>query len=438
MTIYPYMGGRGSPYSWERHIGRVFDDEDDANLAEVRMQRYNIIGLDESDSSDNEENGYDTSSFDKILPSEHTYLGDDMEERRGRTVWEDNSLQAVTLLPPPSIVLVPGQVLPLSVDDQYTIRMLEYCIQERDGVFGVMVKWPVRYGELSDPDYVGTTAEIYEYSKGEVEAGVTRSMTIKAKARQRFKAYELGKTGSGHFYQAKIRILPEVVLKDALYHICPHINRCLSSKSDRFRKRGAITTRWPLWVYDQYHAPKLVERVQKLKYIKQGKDVTLPKNPTALSFWVAQNLPHKQRLMTLKLNSPIQRLRWELSVLERMHTYQCSHCNITVGSKRDVIIMSVDGPQSTYVNPNGYLHETLTLSQTINVKLNGEPSTQFSWFPGYAWITAFCAHCRSHMGWKFVAQKNDLQPKKFWGLSRRSLQMKIVPGEYNEDSVYVM
>ena len=44
--------------------------------------------------------------------------------------------------------------------------------------------------------------------------------------------------------------------------------------------------------------------------------------------------------------------------------------------------MSSEGPQGAYVNPGGYVHETLTLYKTKNLKLVGESSTQYSWFPG--------------------------------------------------------
>ena len=45
--------------------------------------------------------------------------------------------------------------------------------------------------------------------------------------------------------------------------------------------------------------------------------------------------------------------------------------------------MSSEGPQGAYVNPGGYVHETLTLYKTKNLNLVGESSTQYSWFPGY-------------------------------------------------------
>ncbi|ESO12237.1 hypothetical protein HELRODRAFT_63317 [Helobdella robusta] len=77
----------------------------------------------------------------------------------------------------------------------------------------------------------------------------------------------------------------------------------------------------------------------------------------------------------------------------------------------------------TYVNPGGHVHETLTVYHANNLSTVGRPSTESSWFPGYAWTIAQCSSCRKHMGWKFTLDKKDpyVNPQKFWGLCRTSL-----------------
>lgn len=45
--------------------------------------------------------------------------------------------------------------------------------------------------------------------------------------------------------------------------------------------------------------------------------------------------------------------------------------------------MSIEGAQSIYVNPDGYLHDTMTLINATNLLLVSAPSTDYSWFPGY-------------------------------------------------------
>ena len=37
---------------------------------------------------------------------------------------------------------------------------------------------------------------------------------------------------------------------------------------------------------------------------------------------------------------------------------------------------------AAYVNPHGYVHETLTVCKASNLSLVGRPSTEHSWFPG--------------------------------------------------------
>lgn len=44
--------------------------------------------------------------------------------------------------------------------------------------------------------------------------------------------------------------------------------------------------------------------------------------------------------------------------------------------------LSLCGPMAAYVNPHGYVHETLTVYKASNLTLIGRPSTEHSWFPG--------------------------------------------------------
>lgn len=60
----------------------------------------------------------------------------------------------------------------------------------------------------------------------------------------------------------------------------------------------------------------------------------------------------------------------------------CSHCDVDLALKEDIFSMSVDGPLAAYVNPGGYVHDTLTITKTVNLKRQGRPSTEHSWFPG--------------------------------------------------------
>nr|CAD7449308.1 unnamed protein product [Timema bartmani] len=100
----------------------------------------------------------------------------------------------------------------------------------------------------------------------------------------------------------------------------------------------------------------------------------------------------------------------------------CRDCQAKIANQKDVFSMSLEGPQGTYVNPGGYVHETITLHKAKGVRvLNQAPSTEYTWFPGYGWTIAECRTCRKHMGWKFTAMEKHLKPDKFLGLCRRSI-----------------
>jgi len=152
----------------------------------------------------------------------------------------------------------------------------------------------------------------------------------------------------------------------------------------------------------------------------------VPAEPTQLSYWVAMSLPLDDdvRARLLRINSVVRRLRCEISIMQTFKVMTCAECEERVASADDVFAMSAEGPQSIYVNPNGHLHETLTLHRATGLRCITRPSTEFSWFPGYAWEIAQCAHCSSHMGWRFTAARRGLRPAAFWGICRRSLAVR--------------
>lgn len=43
----------------------------------------------------------------------------------------------------------------------------------------------------------------------------------------------------------------------------------------------------------------------------------MPSDPTELSFWLATHLDAEERYHVIKLDSPIQRLRWQLSLMSK-------------------------------------------------------------------------------------------------------------------------
>ena len=152
-----------------------------------------------------------------------------------------------------------------------------------------------------------------------------------------------------------------------------------------------------------------------------------------LSYWLLQNAPLEDavKLALLALNSPIQRLRLQLSYMRALATLACVGCHEPVCRKQDMFAMSSLGLGGMYVNPHGHVHDVLTVRRLALddtravIALLGAPSEQNSWFPGYAWTIVSCAHCDNHLGWRFTAVRRHLRPLKFWGLCRPALEPSV-------------
>ncbi|KAK9500734.1 hypothetical protein O3M35_001939 [Rhynocoris fuscipes] len=363
-------------------------------------------------------------TFNEDLPPEHSYLGENLESVSGRVILTEGSYVTLPLLPRSYGTLVPGQTFPMTVRDTGRSYLFRKCV-ETNHTFGCISNRYRSYRDDIGEGSYGTTAEIYEFSD---DFG---TVCIKAKARQRFKLIKT-KRNEGGLLIGELKILPEINLNKPLSSIqCGSLNRVRTTRKEKCYAWEAFLTPWPKWVYDQYDIDKLKDRVDKeLRFLKQGlrKDkgkVIMPSDPTELSFWLATHLDAEERYHVNKLDSPIQRIRWQLSLMNKCQQYYCFGCQTQIGQQSDVFAMSIEGAQGIYVNPEGYLHDTMTLINATNLVLISTPSTEFSWFPGYAWSIAVCANCHKHIGWQFIAQKPKLQPRKFYGLTRSSLITKI-------------
>lgn len=106
-----------------------------------------------------------------------------------------------------------------------------------------------------------------------------------------------------------------------------------------------------------------------------------------------------------------------------MCCFKCKRCRSSIAIYDDIFAMAKGNVNANYCNPAGYIHETLTVHKILenSLQMVDRASTEFSWFPGYAWQIAICSKCQSHIGWKFIAVVKNLKPKTFFGLSNKSL-----------------
>lgn len=72
-----------------------------------------------------------------MIFSQKQYLGEDLEELRGRTILDENSQVMLPIVSLPGVVLIPSQIIPLSLFHQHTIAMMKSVI-EANKTFGVV------------------------------------------------------------------------------------------------------------------------------------------------------------------------------------------------------------------------------------------------------------------------------------------------------------
>ena len=385
--------------------------------------------------------------YDTGLPVSHNYLGENLEELRGRTIFDDLSYQVLPLLQQPGVVLMPSQTLPLLVFNAPTVEMLRN-LTTTNGTFGLVC---VSYFDTPEQRMAmyGTTAEIYEYRDVVEQEG----FRMKAKGRQRFRIMETRRSEDGNL-SGTVRILPEVVLPDSLHAIrqqsldryrghpadlqlpLPLTSQHRLNRRRAMYQRDAMMTAFPHWIHNLYNASSVAQQVRsQLSHLTLSSApirTKLPSDPVELSFWVAQIMPFKdeEKIALLRVNSAIQRLRWEIKILQSCTMYCCRFCELDVADPKDTFSMSLEGPKGTYVNPGGYLHEILTVLKAKGLRcINIERTIENSWFPGYAWTIAECRRCTAHMGWKFTASNHNLKPSKFWGICRSAIVTMLVAGD---------
>ncbi|XP_041990596.1 uncharacterized protein LOC121741773 [Salvia splendens] len=177
---------------------------------------------------------------------------------------------------------------------------------------------------------------------------------------------------------------------------------------------------WPSWVYSMYDSYVLARKAaDRWKQVVKSPNLdSLVMKPDLLSFHIASRIPISDiaRQELLEIDGTTYRLRKEIELLESFDKMRCKTCQTLIAKRSNMLVMSSDGPLGAFANPNGYVHEVITLTRTDGIAVTGPPVKEYSWFPGYAWSVAECIMCGSQMGWYFSATKKKMRPQAFWGL----------------------
>jgi hypothetical protein len=78
-------------------------------------------------------------------------------------------------------------------------------------------------------------------------------------------------------------------------------------------------------------------------------------------------------------------------------TVRCRNCGEVVTDPA----LARQPHEHTFRNPAGFSFHVLCYSDASGAIDAGDPTTEATWFPGYAWSFAICKHCHHHLGWWF-------------------------------------
>lgn len=378
-------------------------DDDDMDYGFVLAPGDNISSDSESgDDDDDDDDG--NANYDRSLPVEHRYLGGDFEESRGLELYMENSFVTLPIINLVDVVILPGQRLPLSPAHlHYRIQhILRQCLKDNTKTIGIIHNAP------SNP--IGTTIEVRSYSIRGPE------FFFICEGRQRFQLvsepFEVAKEG-------RVKILPEITLGS------PYPQSLLSMKSFSPSKplsRFNQLLKHPIHVYQRFDALHIMNKI--MYDIKSWiKMVDITDDPKDFSYWMAANLPmsNEGRVKALSFKCTEARLLWLLDLLEHSISLACTNCKNVICYKSDVFPMSQNGAQNSFINPNGFIHDTLTVLKVRGVTQEAFWSQEFTWFPGYEWRYAYCSLCRQHLGWCYRSIDRKTKPHKFFGLRGSSV-----------------
>ncbi len=80
---------------------------------------------------------------------------------------------------------------------------------------------------------------------------------------------------------------------------------------------------------------------------------------------------------------------------------RCRRCQTEV-TRHELAVHRAGGHEHTFRNPAGYSWRIACFADAPGCGATGEPTTDASWFAGYAWSYSHCGSCNRHLGWWFV------------------------------------
>ncbi len=90
----------------------------------------------------------------------------------------------------------------------------------------------------------------------------------------------------------------------------------------------------------------------------------------------------------------------------RARAYHCARCTTRICDESD----AVGGGTHRFTNPAGFAFDVACFAAAPGCRVDGEPTLEYTWFPGHAWSIADCRNCSAQLGWFFSGEST------FYGL----------------------
>ncbi|XP_063684815.1 protein cereblon-like isoform X2 [Bolinopsis microptera] len=364
----------------------------------------------------------DRVDYDIAIPSQHSYLDMALTRVEGYNYWLEGHHVNLYIIPL-DVIVIPGQSLPLRIR-QSTLQfaMVRALLDTNQKTFGAVYLPAERETLVLDRSWsqIGVTVQIVEVSDE-----TPNEIVLKCKGRQRFKTISTQRRTP--ILHAKVKILAD--------HIPDRLYDPLGKLRDSFKLSSH-----PTWLYKSHDVYTIVGVIKEeiARYSPLIKVNVAPVQPDMFSYWLISAMPFKfnQRAEMLRENNLVVRLKSQLDHIKELNQfdYCCQLCGKDIINSSRLVSMSADG--SFFVNPQGFAFELITAYSVQHAIADGVPTTQDSWFPGYAWSYLKCLRCDSFLGWKFTAVVEETQPRIFYGIQRkvvRVLRHSEVEPEPEED-----
>ncbi len=114
-----------------------------------------------------------------------------------------------------------------------------------------------------------------------------------------------------------------------------------------------------------------------------------PALPSLLFFDPGADAARQQRLAVKPAEKPKQEKR-----------LFCAACRHPV-THQDERIQIQGGHEHRFANPHGVHFRIGCFREAGGCAAVGPATLEYTWFAGYAWRIALCAHCHAHLGWRF-------------------------------------